>query len=351
MKTLEYYFDSGTHVIFNKYTIGENGVIRNKKTEKVMATHTNKGGYSRCGVYDNEGKKRMILVGRAIASTFKGSPPTYTHTADHIDRNPTTDTVNNIRWLCKSGQSTNQERPNTRKSAFIIVKDGIEKTIKEWLNYLKNETNSFGRKYTRTVINNYAQRKQHGFSYKAYPDISGEVWKEIIDSDNKTGRWEISNMNRVKYITKYAENVFSKKSIGTNGSGYPIVTINGSHLLCHILSFMTFFPDEYASKSPEEFVLHEDDNKLDFRPHKLRLGTQSENMIDAYKNGCYDETKSAMMKCASYIDGVFEKEHESQRSAVRYLKTIGYDNSKDSNIGNVLNGSRKTAYGRSWKRI
>ena len=40
MKTLEYYFvKKGVieHVIFNKYTIDENGVIKNKKTGKAIA--------------------------------------------------------------------------------------------------------------------------------------------------------------------------------------------------------------------------------------------------------------------------------------------------------------------------
>lgn len=60
-------------------------------------------------------------------------------------------------------------------------------------------------------------------------------------------------------------------------------------------------------------VLHEDDDKLDFRPHKLRLGTSSQNSRDAYNNG----KQSERVKCASYIDGVLEKEHLSQSDALR----------------------------------
>ena len=99
-------------------------------------------------------------------------------------------------------------------------------------------------------------------------------------------------------------------------------------------------------------VLHEDDDPLDFRPHKLRLGTRSDNGIDAYNNGKYDGTKRARMKCVSYIDGVYELMHDSQDDAVKYLRHIGYDRAYRSNVGEVLNpeSKRKTAYDRTWKK-
>jgi hypothetical protein len=269
------------------------------------------------------------------------------HTADHVDRNSNNDVLENLRWLCKKGQRNNQDRQNTYKSTIIVVKDGKEKTIKEWIEYLKDEKNSLGRDYTESMITGYAQKKKHGYAYKEYPDLLDENWKKIVGSDNKIGHWEISDMNRVRYITKYKTNIISGKRHRLS-NGYPTISINGKQWPCHILSFMTFFPDEYNAKNPEDIILHENDNKLDFRPHKLRLGTRSENIEDAYANGCYDGKKSARKKCISYIDGVLEKEHESQGSAVRYLKTIGYSKAIVSAIYMVLNGTRKTAYDRAW---
>jgi hypothetical protein len=209
-----------------------------------------------------------------------------------------------------------------------------------------------GREYTSVMISHYAQRKQHGFSYKEYPDLPGEIWKEIIDSKNKKGRWEVSDMNRFKYITNHAENVLSGNRLGLR-NGYPTVVINEKKWHCHILSFMTFFPEEYANKKPNEIVLHEDDDSLDFRPHKLRLGTQSENMIDAHNNGKHDGTKTARMKCVSYIDGVYEITHDSQDDAVKYLRHIGYDKASKGRISDMLNPetTRKSAYDRTWKKL
>jgi len=346
---LKYYSKKGTLIVFNKYTI-ENGVIKNAKGEPI-AYSKDKGKYNTCGVYDDNGKQRSISVARAIASTMYGPPPTLAHTADHIDKNRENDTDDNIRWLDKPGQSNNQDRPETLKTAFLVDRYGEnEKTVKEWVEYLKDEKNPYGREYTSAMILNYARKKQDGFSYKEYPDLPGEIWKEIIDSKNKKGRWEVSDMNRFKYITNHAENVLSGDRLGLN-KGYPNITINGKNWKCHILAFMTFFPDEYANKKPDEIILHEDDDKMDFRPHKLRLGTQSENRIDAYNNGKHDGTKTARMKCVSYIDGIYEIMHDSQSDAAKYLRHIGYDNATYGNIGLVLRGERKSAYGRTWKRV
>jgi hypothetical protein len=236
--------------------------------------------------------------------------------------------------------------PSIKKDAFIVCKDGVEKTINEWVVYLKDEKNKLGREYTGKMITKYAHQKQNGFSYKEYPDLHGEVWKDIIDSKNWKGYWRISNMNRVKYTTNHAENVLSGERLGLK-SGYPTI----AHGQCHILAFAAFFPEEYANKKPNEIVLHTDDDRLDFRPHKLRLGTCSENMKDAYDNGKYDGTKAARMRCVSYIKDVFEKEHDSQHDATRYLKTIGCHKATVGKISQALSGDRKTAYGRTWKKI
>jgi hypothetical protein len=345
MPTLQYYFEDGRHVIFDKYMI-KNGVISNKRTG-ITLNHHKSGKYNVCNVIDDNGKSYVIRMCRAVASTIHGPPPTIRHTADHIDRNTWNDSDDNIRWLCKRGQSENQVRPETLKSAFVIVRDGVEKTAKEWANHLKDEKNVYGNNYTIHSIKRYTQTKMFGFSYKEYSDLQGEIWKEITGSKNSNGKWEISNMNRVKYITKLAENVFSGDRLDRRG-GYPKIFINGKTWYCHILAFKTFYPDEYAAKKTDEMVLHEDDDKLDFRPHKLRLGTRSENTNDAHINGKYNSTKSERKRCASYIDGVFEKEYESRGDAVRYLKNIGHIKANKGNIGSAISGGLKTAYGRTW---
>jgi hypothetical protein len=353
-ETLEYYFDDELHVIFSKYTIDTLGIIKNKKSGKTPSY--GKGKYNMCVVRDDNGNHRSIRVARAVASTFLGKPPTTGHTADHIEsKQKKNDALSNIRWMCKKGQAINQIRPETYKTAFLVVKDGIEKTMNEWVKFMNAMKTPEEREFTYNMINNYAQKKQHGFEYKEYPDLEGEDWKEVEGSKNKMGHWEISNMKRVKWITNTgAENVLWGKRLGHNGNGYPFVKINGKQCLCHIMAFAAFHPELWKTKKSDEMVLHEDDDKEDFRPHKLRLDTQTSNMKDSHNNGSRDGTKSARMKCASYINGVLEKDdYISLSDAAEYLKTKGYPKASYKNISKALSDKwkNKSAYGRTWQKI
>jgi len=358
IKTLEYYFEDGSHIVFEKYTINAlDGIIKNKKSGKTPSY--GKGRYNVCGVVDDEGKLRTIRIARAVASTFIGKPATFEHTADHIEsKQKKNDALMNIRWNCKKGQSSNRIMPKTNKTAFVVVKNGVEKTVKEWVAHMNANRTLEEREFTKGDISYYAQRKTRGFAYKEYPLLEGEKWEPIKGSKNKRGDyWEISNMNRVKWNTKYAENVLSGKRLGCS-NGYPIVGINGKNLYCHILAFKTFYPELWATKEPEEMVLHEDDDKKDFRPHKLRLGTASNNAKDSHTNGKRDGTKSARIKCASYVNGVLEKDdYTSIIDAAEYLKSkesfeISIKNIA-GNIGKALSDKYEwnIAYGRTWQKI
>ncbi|AGE56813.1 hypothetical protein ATCVNEJV2_1006R [Acanthocystis turfacea Chlorella virus NE-JV-2] len=343
MKTLEYHWADGTHTVFPGYTIDNLGVVRNKKGRAM--TRVEDGEYYKVSIR-HEGIQRKILVGRALASTFLGKPPTLQHTADHKDKNSLNDTLENIRWLCKPGQRKNQIRPTDYKSAFIIIKDGVELTAKEWAGVFKKPS---GDKYTKKTIREYAQQQKHGFKYKDFQDIPGEEWKVVPDSKNNMGEWFISNMNRMKYKSPYAENVMSVDQL-VKDKGYPVVGINGKATRCHELSMMTFRPEEYATKRLDFIILHENDDRLDFRPSKLRWGTPPENTMDAHNNGKFDGKKKARKPVASYINGEFEREHEGLHAAERYLKENGYP---DANHFVVSYASENDVirYDRTWKNF
>ena len=349
---MNYYYakDSKIELVsFNKYTIDTNGIIRNKKTGKIVRPYNTQAGYKAASVMNNAGRKCNIFIGRAIASTYLGSPPTPDHTADHIDRDNNNDTLENIRWATKIEQVNNRVMPPNNKSTFIIVKDGLEKTASDWVGHLKNLKNKFNREYTEGMIIKYAQHKHHGFAYKDYPNLPGEMWKEIDGSKSTRSHWEISNMSRVKCITNHAENVLEGERLSLV-NGYPCIMFGQ----CHIIAFKTFFPNLWKAKKLDEIVLHEDDDRLDFRPHKLRLGTRGENGIEAHDNGCFDGTDRKRQKCLSYINGIYEKEHDSHHDAVRYLKSIGFEKAAQSKISLVISekrkdGGPKIAYGRTWK--
>ncbi|AGE59642.1 hypothetical protein ATCVTN60342_084L [Acanthocystis turfacea Chlorella virus TN603.4.2] len=293
----------------------------------------------------HEGKPRTISVFRALASTFLGSPPSIHDTADHDDRNRENNTLDNCLWKDKSEQTKNRVTPPENNSAFIVVKDGVELTVNEWVNVYKKPN---GDKYHHKTIEKFAREQKNGFRYKTFQNLRGEIWKAVPGSKNKKGEWFISNMNRMKYKTKCAENVMTVDQL-TNTNGYPSVGINGKNMLCHHISMMTFRPREYISKLPGDIILHKHDNKLDFNPFRLRWGTPSENTKDAYKNGKYDDTKVAQKPVASYINGVFEKVHESINAAVRYLKAE-YSTVNWETVSCALKNDA-TRYGRTWKYL
>ncbi|AGE49705.1 hypothetical protein PBCVCan184_092R, partial [Paramecium bursaria Chlorella virus Can18-4] len=355
VKTLEYYFEDGSHVIFEKYTIDTLGVIRHKESGKTPSYGN--GGYNECIVLDDAGKPRHIRIARTVASTFIGKPPTSSHTADHIEsEQKKNDTLQNIRWLCKPGQRDNQKRPETAKSAFFIIKDGVEKTAKEWVAHLNASKAPKDHKFTANMIRSYAQKNQHGFAYKVYDNFPGEKWLKISWSKNGKGAWwEISDMNRMKYVTASgAENILEGDDLCI-AVGYPAAGINGKQWFCHVLAFMTFRETEWELKKPDEMVLHKKDDKMDFRPHMLWLGTHSNNRKDSYDNGKRDDTKSARMKCASYINGIKEEEFNSQTDAAKFIKTKGVSKSSVDGIKTAicmaLSGERLSAYKRIWKKL
>lgn len=344
-KTLEYYFDDGRHIVFDKYTIDTLGIVRNMKNKEMSVTTKE---YCYCPVY-KDGKQYTIRVNRAIASTFLGKPPSLAHTVDHINRISTDDRLDNIRWLCKNGQSANRIMPETNKSPFIIVKDNLEKTVKEWIDHFKDKITPHGNPYTKSVIEHYARRKQHGFSYKVFEDLPGEIWKIIPETRKSKNHWEISNKSRVKQVTKHASNVIDATQMHKS-NGYPVIQIDGKRQYAHIVCFNTFFPDEYSSKKTDEIICHKYDNKLDFSLENLSIGTQSQNRFDAYDNGKFDNTKTARQKCVSYINGVKEKEHTSHADATRHVRNNGYPKAVQSNISNVM-GTDTMRYGRTWQCV
>ncbi|AGE53490.1 hypothetical protein ATCVGM07011_309R [Acanthocystis turfacea Chlorella virus GM0701.1] len=342
MKILEYCSADGTRTMFGDYTIDENGVIRNVVTGWLMTQCRNASGYNVTTLSHN-GRRRAITVARALASTFLGSPPTIQHTVDHIDQNRSNDTLSNVRWLCKSGQGKNRAIPSDYNTAFVIVKDGIEHTAKEWVGIFKK---SDGTCYSTRHIQEFAQRQKHGFGYKVFPKLCAEVWKAVPNSKSKKGEWFISTKNRMKYKTAYAENVLTAEQLSKWGS-YPGVGINGKWLKCHYVSMMTFRPREYAAKLPGDVLCHKNDDKLDFNPFRLRWGTRQENATEAHDNGKHNGTNSARKPVGSYVGGELERVHESLGAATRYLRENGYPKAQHGNVIIVLNTNIKR-YGRTW---
>lgn len=349
---LQYYYQDGRHVIFDKYEINMFGEIYNIKT-KQRVKYDKIGFYDIVTIYNLKNKDCQIRVARAVASTFHGKPPTPLHTTEHIDcANKNNDIVSELTWIDIQGQNKNRIMPEEQLSAYIIVREDLEMTTKKWICYLKDEKNPYGREYTKNMIHDYAQKKKHGFSYKVYDDLPNETWYKISNSENSQGHWEISDHNRIARISKYARNVIDVTRFGLDRK-YPRILINGRICYLHVIAFETYYPELYNHMKPGEMILHKFDDKIDFRPHMLYIGDSSKNSTDAHDNGCYDDTKRSRVSCCSYINGVLEKRHESQDDAVKYLRANGYPRAARSSISDALKALKDynkvlVRYDRTW---
>ena len=348
--TLRYFKDDGTFETFDDYTIDTNRVVERKDGGK-YPTPRKHNGYMQVNVSKNK-KSSTRSIARAMLSTFLGPPPDLTFTADHIEsERKLDDDLSNLRWLDQSGQKNNQKRPETLRSARLIVNDLFsddELIAKEWTELL---TKPDGTKYHEINFRIWARTKEYGFSYKTYDDIDEEEWKIYGDPDEN--HVEISNKNRVKDVTFSSvgreEHVRTADQLCLMG-GYPVKNIDGEKYLIHILVFQLWYPDLWENRNEDEMVLHKEDNKLDFRPENLRLGTGSENMEDSYDNGKRDGTKTARQACVAYIDDKeisFESIHDAAKYLVKHNEKLKFETAR-SGIHNNLN-KNKEYKGFTWK--
>ena len=317
--TYRYFKADGEYEVFDDYTIDTNRVVERKDGGKSPTPYI-LGGYLYVSVSKNK-QSYTRSIARAMLSTFLGPPPDLTFTADHIEsERKLDDDLSNLRWLDKSGQNNNQIRPETYKSARLVVNDLFpddELTAKEWTElYTKPD----GTKYHHKTISKWAQNKKNGFSYKIYDVIDDEEWK--IVGDPKKNHIEISNKNRVKDVTFSSsgreEHVLTSEELSLK-NGYPSKNIDGVNHLVHILVYQLWYPDLWANKKSDDMVLHKHDNRFDFRPENLYLGTGSKNITDSYDNGKRDGTKSARQSCIAYKDDKVVEEFKSFHDAARYL--------------------------------
>jgi hypothetical protein len=203
--------------------------------------------------------------------------------------------------------------------------------------------------FSNVTIRNYAQNANNiEWSYKTYGDLPNEIWKLVKDSKNSWRWWMASNLGRFAYHTKHTRKVYSPEELYMQG-GYPSIKINGTNRTVHSVVFETFRPDEYNALQPGEMILHENDDRMDCRIDKLRVGTQSQNGRDAHDNGKYDGTKTQRRSCVAR-KGDETQPFESLTEAVEWLRTKEHKKASLGHISECLNGTgtRKTAYGYTW---
>lgn len=106
-----------------KYEVSSLGNIRNTKTKKPLATHSNQRGkgYLKTKITDIDGNRHSIYLHQLVAYYFVGKNKSRFIDVDHIDNNPHNNTATNLQYL--------SHRDNCRKIYKDRVKNGTNSII------------------------------------------------------------------------------------------------------------------------------------------------------------------------------------------------------------------------------
>lgn len=184
-----------------------------------------------------------------------------------------------------------------------------------------------------------------------------EIWKDI---KNFEGRYQISNLGRVKSLSRIVSTgrnghrkIQEHILIPHNSNNYQRISIRiypkKYWLDIHRLVAEAFIPN------PNKFTIinHKDNNPSNNRVDNLEWCNQSYNIKYAYKYGNAKPTKGCFKKgniphnrrkINQYSkNGEYLNTFNSVKEAGLYVKTV------PSNINNCLSGNTKTAKGYIWR--
>ena len=105
---------------FSKYSVDENGNVRNDTTDKLIVGDTNNCGYKRVSIVNDEGKCKHQFRHRLVANAFIPNPKNLKE-IDHIDANKNNNSVSNLRWVTRNENEKNAHVTGRKPYRPIVV--------------------------------------------------------------------------------------------------------------------------------------------------------------------------------------------------------------------------------------
>lgn len=259
---------------FPNYEVSSLGRVRNVITGYILKGYKS-NGYSRILLRDINGIAKQKFIHVLVASAFLGVHEDMT--VDHIYHDKDDNTVWNLRWATKRGQSLNRTK-YTCKGRPIIQLDLQGNFIRKW-DKMKDASEALG--ILAGCITAACKGKQHtagGYKWKYYIEIiENEEWK-VLQLDNFQPIY-VSSMGRICSIHGRILN-------GYPSNGYLVVAILNLVTNKYVLhTIHRLVAATFLGINNEMQVNHIYGNTFDNRIAHLEYVTPQQNTIHAIQTG------------------------------------------------------------------
>ena len=108
---------------YEEYEIYSDGRVYSNKSNKFLTWNKTVDGYIRVGVFKNN-KQKSLYIHKLVAEYFIPNKNNYKH-VDHIDRDKSNNTIDNLRWCSTAENNCNRTIQKTKSSGNY---NGVNKT-------------------------------------------------------------------------------------------------------------------------------------------------------------------------------------------------------------------------------
>ena len=331
-------------VDYPNYSATSNGLIFRTDTKKYLSHRINFQGYVKVTL-KIEGKSIPKLAHILVLSAFKGVPTNeLTYTCDHVDRNRSNNSIDNLKWSTPTEQAQNSSRvlnkgqncPGKYRSVTLTNIYGgtfVYPRIADALKTIAPEVHPSNSKVYQALRTG---KLAFGHTWQYTPHPLG-IFKEIpSDFINGSKGYFASD-------TGYIKSPNGKIYSGSLGSSreYHVVNINKREYRVHRLIAITFLSNTTIDKT---VVNHKNGIKTDNRLVNLEWVSYKENSEHAIQTGLSIIFEGRKIDQISK-DDTYIQTFKSISDASRHIKNAN----GRVNIIACCKGRQKTAYGFKWK--
>ncbi|MDE2099312.1 MAG: HNH endonuclease [Patescibacteria group bacterium] len=242
---------------------------------RTFETKPRSDGYKSISVRKN-GKRVSVQTHILVAKAFVPNPNNHT-IVDHVNRIRHDNRASNLRWVTRRENNMNREIEYGNRVRPVVQLNDSDEIVKEWksVKAVAEELDVATVTITK-AIKLHNKVKERRLEYKDAIPLDGEEWKETVC---KNKQFLASNMGRVKL-----PNASRRATFGSpNSSGYMM------YLGCQVHRIVALaWCDKPEGKN---IVNHLSGNKADNRAVNLAWTTNQENVLHAFANGAFKDTK------------------------------------------------------------